>query len=213
VTETKEAKHVLEGPDEVVWMKWHRKGHVVRMLFHTHATVSRCVYQYSNASLCACVQIIAGGADGMVWMFNASKGSVMQVFAGHRGDVMSGCFSGDGKTVRLLHVHALFLLCIPVHVLYCYFFCLHLFHLPHTHTHTHTGHHGRRRCVGAHLGPQDRQVHVCDRRWLSALCTRSPSVLYSGALRQAARDCWVRGWERDGHKHQHRQGKLLRIRV
>lgn len=61
----------IEGPDEVTFLEWHPKGYV----------------------------LIAGGADGTLWMWKALKGEVMQVFAGHIGPVSCGHFSSDGKTI------------------------------------------------------------------------------------------------------------------
>ena len=61
----------LEGPEDVEWAQWHPKG---------------------NA-------IIAGSKDGTAWMWLAHNGQCIQVFAGHDGGVMAGCFSLDGKFV------------------------------------------------------------------------------------------------------------------
>lgn len=63
------AVQVLEGPNEVVWMDWHPRGHV----------------------------IAAGAEDGTVWMWNAVSGQCMQVFAGGSMRSTTGCFSPDGK--------------------------------------------------------------------------------------------------------------------
>eukprot|EP01071_Lankesteria_metandrocarpae_P008349 Lankesteria_metandrocarpae@DN4943_c0_g1_i1.p1 len=63
----------LEGVSEleVEWCQWHPKGHA----------------------------IIAGVSDGNTWMWWGPSGAVMRVFAGHRGSVLCGSFSPDGKKV------------------------------------------------------------------------------------------------------------------
>jgi angio-associated migratory cell protein len=61
----------LEGPEDIEWAQWHGKGNAV----------------------------VAGSRDGTAWMWMALDGACLQVFAGHDGDVSSGCFSGDGKLV------------------------------------------------------------------------------------------------------------------
>jgi len=61
--------HKLEGPNEVMWMRWHGKGHV----------------------------LAAGSEDGTCWLWNAAKGDCMQVFSGHVGPVLSGTFSPSGR--------------------------------------------------------------------------------------------------------------------
>lgn len=68
---TGELKVILEGPEDVEWAEWHPKG---------------------NA-------ILAGSKDGTVWMWLSHTGQCVQVFAGHDGAVMSGCFTKDGKLV------------------------------------------------------------------------------------------------------------------
>eukprot|EP00003_Mantamonas_plastica_P023773 TRINITY_DN4319_c0_g1_i6.p1 TRINITY_DN4319_c0_g1~~TRINITY_DN4319_c0_g1_i6.p1 ORF type:complete len:322 (+),score=87.45 TRINITY_DN4319_c0_g1_i6:223-1188(+) len=68
-TETTEVIATLEGPGEgILWMEWHPKGHIV----------------------------IAGSEDTTVWMWNAPKGALMQVFAGHQAPVTCGGFTPDG---------------------------------------------------------------------------------------------------------------------
>ena len=62
----------LEGPgEEVLWLSWHPKGHVV----------------------------LAGSGDFTAWMWLAQSGTCMQVFTGHAGPVMCGGFTPDGKAV------------------------------------------------------------------------------------------------------------------
>ena len=63
-------QRVLEGPSaEIEFLKWHLKGPI----------------------------LVAGSSDGTIWMWNAENGLCMQVFAGHLGPVLCGCFSLDGK--------------------------------------------------------------------------------------------------------------------
>jgi len=63
---------VIEGPDsDLLWFQWHKKGPVV----------------------------IAGCADGTVWMWHTKSGRCMQVLSGHADAVICGTFSGDGKLV------------------------------------------------------------------------------------------------------------------
>ncbi|GAA5826715.1 hypothetical protein JCM11251_002866 [Rhodosporidiobolus azoricus] len=65
----------LEGPDEVngeaQWIDWHPKGNV----------------------------LLAGGADGTVWVWNLPKGDTMHVLAGHTAPVTAGRFTPDGKKI------------------------------------------------------------------------------------------------------------------
>jgi ribosome assembly protein SQT1 len=62
----------LEGPETgVEWLEWHPNGPIV----------------------------LAGCEDFCAWMWNASDGNLMQVFAGHSGSVSCGQFSKDGKVV------------------------------------------------------------------------------------------------------------------
>ncbi|GAA5910029.1 hypothetical protein JCM6882_008432 [Rhodosporidiobolus microsporus] len=61
----------LEGPDEVNWIDWHPKGNV----------------------------LLAGGADGTVWVWNLPKGDTMHVLAGHTSPVTCGRFTPDGKKI------------------------------------------------------------------------------------------------------------------
>ncbi|GAA6013333.1 hypothetical protein JCM10207_000858 [Rhodosporidiobolus poonsookiae] len=62
----------LEGPaDEVNWIDWHPKGNV----------------------------LLAGGADGTVWVWNLPKGDTMHVLAGHTTAVTCGRFTPDGKKI------------------------------------------------------------------------------------------------------------------
>ncbi|GAA6043090.1 hypothetical protein JCM8097_008419 [Rhodosporidiobolus ruineniae] len=61
----------LEGPDEVNWIDWHPKGNV----------------------------LLAGGADGTVWVWNLPRGDTMHVLAGHTSSVTAGRFTPDGKKI------------------------------------------------------------------------------------------------------------------
>ncbi|TFK47789.1 WD40 repeat-like protein [Heliocybe sulcata] len=61
----------LQGPDEVIWLRWHPKGHV----------------------------LLAGSVDATVWMWQLPSGNTMQVFAGHTGPVQCGEFTPDGKRI------------------------------------------------------------------------------------------------------------------
>jgi angio-associated migratory cell protein len=69
---TGEFLRALEGPESgVEWLQWHPHGPV----------------------------LLAGCEDFCAWMWNASDGNLMQVFAGHSGSVSCGQFSKDGKVV------------------------------------------------------------------------------------------------------------------
>lgn len=61
----------LQGPDEVMWLRWHPKGPV----------------------------LLAGSNDSTVWLWQLPSGSTMQVFAGHTGPVQCGDFTPDGKRI------------------------------------------------------------------------------------------------------------------
>ncbi|EIW84275.1 ribosome biogenesis protein Sqt1 [Coniophora puteana RWD-64-598 SS2] len=61
----------LQGPDEVIWLRWHPRGNV----------------------------LLAGSNDSMVWLWQLPSGNTMQVFAGHTGPVQCGEFTPDGKRV------------------------------------------------------------------------------------------------------------------
>ncbi|KZO90687.1 WD40 repeat-like protein [Calocera viscosa TUFC12733] len=61
----------LQGPDEVVWLRWHPRGSV----------------------------LLAGSNDSTVWLWQLPSGNTMQVFAGHEGPVHSGNFTPDGKRI------------------------------------------------------------------------------------------------------------------
>ncbi|GAA5863075.1 hypothetical protein JCM3774_001413 [Rhodotorula dairenensis] len=61
----------LEGPDEVNWLDWHPKGNV----------------------------LLAGGADGTVWVWNLPSGQTMHVLSGHVTPVTCGRFTPDGKKI------------------------------------------------------------------------------------------------------------------
>ncbi|KDE08104.1 hypothetical protein MVLG_01586 [Microbotryum lychnidis-dioicae p1A1 Lamole] len=59
----------LEGPNEVNWIDWHPKGNF----------------------------LIAGGADGTVWMWKLPSGEVVHVLSGHTTPVTCGKWTPDGK--------------------------------------------------------------------------------------------------------------------
>ena len=61
----------LEGPGDVEWLAWHPKGDVV----------------------------LCGACDGTLWMWLATSGACMRVFAGHDGAVLCGGFTCDGKKI------------------------------------------------------------------------------------------------------------------
>ncbi|KAI0264427.1 WD40 repeat-like protein [Gloeopeniophorella convolvens] len=61
----------LQGPDEVMWLRWHPKGSV----------------------------LLAGSNDSTVWLWQLPSGNTMQVFAGHTGPVQCGEFTPDGKRI------------------------------------------------------------------------------------------------------------------
>lgn len=61
----------LQGPDEVMWLRWHPKGTV----------------------------LLAGSNDSTVWLWQLPSGNTMQVFAGHTGPVQCGDFTPDGKHI------------------------------------------------------------------------------------------------------------------
>jgi len=61
----------LEGPDEVMFLRWHPKGYV----------------------------LLAGANDSTLWLWQLPSGNTMQVFAGHTGAVQSGEFTPDGKRI------------------------------------------------------------------------------------------------------------------
>jgi len=61
----------LQGPDEVMFLKWHPKGSV----------------------------LLAGGNDSTLWLWQLPSGNTMQVFAGHTGPVNCGAFTPDGKRI------------------------------------------------------------------------------------------------------------------
>jgi len=61
----------LQGPDEVMWLRWHPKGPV----------------------------LLAGSNDTTVWLWQLPSGNTMQVFAGHTGPVQCGEFTPDGKRI------------------------------------------------------------------------------------------------------------------
>ncbi|RKP26065.1 WD40-repeat-containing domain protein [Syncephalis pseudoplumigaleata] len=68
-----DAAHIatLDGPDEVEWIDWHPKGHI----------------------------LLAGARDTTLWMWQLPSGRCMHVFAGHSGAVTCGQFTPDGKWV------------------------------------------------------------------------------------------------------------------
>ncbi|KAJ4477183.1 ribosome biogenesis protein Sqt1 [Lentinula aciculospora] len=61
----------LQGPDEVMFLKWHPKGNV----------------------------LLAGSNDTTLWLWQLPSGNTMQVFAGHTGPVQCGSFTPDGKRI------------------------------------------------------------------------------------------------------------------
>ncbi|PSR75544.1 hypothetical protein PHLCEN_2v9024 [Hermanssonia centrifuga] len=61
----------LQGPDEVMWLRWHPKGSV----------------------------LLAGSNDTTVWLWQLPSGNTMQVFAGHTSAVLCGEFTPDGKRI------------------------------------------------------------------------------------------------------------------
>nr|GAT60741.1 ribosome biogenesis protein Sqt1 [Mycena chlorophos] len=61
----------LDGPDEVMFLRWHPKGSV----------------------------LLAGSNDATLWLWQLPSGSTMQVFAGHSGPVQCGEFTPDGKRI------------------------------------------------------------------------------------------------------------------
>ncbi|CAK5269160.1 unnamed protein product [Mycena citricolor] len=61
----------LEGPDEVMFLRWHPKGNV----------------------------LLAGSNDSTLWLWQLPSGNTMQVLAGHSGAVQCGEFTPDGKRI------------------------------------------------------------------------------------------------------------------
>ncbi|KAL1732380.1 WD40-repeat-containing domain protein [Schizophyllum commune] len=61
----------LQGPDEVMFLRWHPKGNV----------------------------LLAGSNDTTLWLWQLPSGNTMQVFAGHTGPVQCGEFTPDGKNI------------------------------------------------------------------------------------------------------------------
>ncbi|KAL0580970.1 60S ribosomal subunit assembly or modification protein [Marasmius crinis-equi] len=61
----------LQGPDEVMFIRWHPKGTV----------------------------LLAGSNDSTLWLWQLPSGNTMQVFAGHSGAVQCGEFTPDGKRI------------------------------------------------------------------------------------------------------------------
>ncbi|KAG7451173.1 WD40 repeat-like protein [Guyanagaster necrorhizus] len=61
----------LQGPDEVMFLRWHPKGSV----------------------------LLAGSNDSTLWLWQLPSGNTMQVFAGHTGAVQCGEFTPDGKKI------------------------------------------------------------------------------------------------------------------
>ncbi|KAF8896354.1 ribosome biogenesis protein Sqt1 [Infundibulicybe gibba] len=62
----------LQGPDEVVFLRWHPKGNV----------------------------LLAGSKDASLWLWQLPSGNTMQVFTGHISPVECGEFTPDG-TLRI----------------------------------------------------------------------------------------------------------------
>lgn len=61
----------LQGPDEVVFLRWHPKGNV----------------------------LLAGSNDSTLWLWQLPSGNTLQVLAGHSGAVQCGEFTPDGKRI------------------------------------------------------------------------------------------------------------------
>ncbi|KAK7050980.1 60S ribosomal subunit assembly or modification protein [Paramarasmius palmivorus] len=61
----------LQGPDEVMFLRWHPKGNV----------------------------LLAGSNDSTLWLWQLPSGNTMQVFAGHTAAVQCGEFTPDGKRI------------------------------------------------------------------------------------------------------------------
>ncbi|KAF8183946.1 ribosome biogenesis protein Sqt1 [Pholiota molesta] len=61
----------LQGPDEVMFLRWHPKGSV----------------------------LLAGSNDSTLWLWQLPSGNTMQVFSGHNGPVNCGEFTPDGKRI------------------------------------------------------------------------------------------------------------------
>ncbi|KAI9205088.1 WD40-repeat-containing domain protein [Polychytrium aggregatum] len=61
----------LDGPTEVSWLDWHPRGPV----------------------------LLAGSADGTIWMWQIPSGTCMNVFSGHVDMVSCGQFTPDGKAI------------------------------------------------------------------------------------------------------------------
>ncbi|KAL4265690.1 WD40/YVTN repeat-like-containing domain superfamily protein [Pleurotus pulmonarius] len=61
----------LQGPDEVMFLRWHPKGNV----------------------------LLAGSQDATVWLWQLPSGNTMQVLSGHSGPVQCGEFTPDGKRI------------------------------------------------------------------------------------------------------------------
>jgi len=61
----------LQGPDEVMWLRWHPKGNV----------------------------LLCGSNDSTVWLWQLPSGNTMQVLAGHTAPVQCGDFTPDGKRI------------------------------------------------------------------------------------------------------------------
>lgn len=64
-------ERALEGPGEIEWLTWHPRGDVV----------------------------LAGSQDSTTWMWLATTGECLRVFAGHDGSVTCGLFTLDGNWV------------------------------------------------------------------------------------------------------------------
>lgn len=76
----------LEAGSEVLWMEFHPTGYA----------------------------LIAGTADGTVWMWNLPRGHVMNVFAGHTAASTSGCWAADGKNFASVSEDGTIILWEPV---------------------------------------------------------------------------------------------------
>ena len=69
--DTGELVIVLDGPEDIEFAEWHYRGNAV----------------------------VAGSKDGTIWMWLTHNGQCVQVFAGHDGGVVCGCYTRDGTTV------------------------------------------------------------------------------------------------------------------
>ncbi|KAJ2450007.1 60S ribosomal subunit assembly or modification protein [Coemansia sp. RSA 2336] len=69
--ETEKRSCVLEGPDEIQWLCWHPRGHV----------------------------LLTGATDASLWMWSLPSGDFMNVFNGHGAPVTCGQFTHSGRNI------------------------------------------------------------------------------------------------------------------